>query len=400
MRNKLILVLLAFLPVLFAVAGNKEKQFVVVIDPGHGGRDPGTLIKSAKEKNIVLEVSKLLGEYISRNHPEVKVAYTRKTDVFIELDDRAGLANKSKADLFISIHVNASDNKKPYGAETYAFGLARTQENLDVAKAENSAILLEDNYEERYEGFDPNSSESYIIFEYIQNKFQDQSIEFASLVQEELVKTAKRANRGVRQAGFLVLRKATMPRVLVELDFLSNANSADYLKSQNGQQTMAKSISNAFDKYYRKYKPNGKETQGQSPRAEYISEDKPENKPVQQEEPEIVFNETNITSSGSDQGIKTSPNKSGDKSADKPVANTQKGIVYKIQILASDTKLPKNSKQLKGYKADFFYEKGFYKYTYGESSSMTEISKIRKSILKDFKDAFIIKFKDGTKVAK
>ena len=370
MKNKLILVLFAFLPVLFAVAGNTERQFVVVIDPGHGGRDPGTLIPTAKEKDIVLSVSKTLGDHILKNHPEVKVLYTRKTDVHMELKDRAAFANKSKADLFISIHVNAvKNNKAPHGAETYVFGLARTPENLAVAKAENSVILLEENYEENYQGFDPNSSESYIIFEYIQNKFQDQSIEFASFVQDELVKTAKRANRGVRQAHFLVLREVSMPRVLIELDFLSNPNAATYMKSKSGQQTMAKALSNAFDKYYKKYKPNNKNVPAQSA----IAKNTP----------------------GSESGTNTNTQEVSVKPATQA---SSKGLVYKVQILASDTKLPQNSRLLKGYKADFYFEKGLYKYTYGESSDMQEISRIRRSLLKDFKDAFIIKFKDGVKV--
>jgi N-acetylmuramoyl-L-alanine amidase len=368
-KNKLILVLFAFLPVLFAVAGNEEKQFVVVIDPGHGGHDPGTMIPSAKEKNIVLEISKFLGESILKNHPEVKVAYTRKTDDFVELDDRANFANKSKADLFISIHVNAiKNNKKPQGAETYAFGLARTQENLEVAKTENSAILLEENYEERYEGFDPNSSESYIIFEYIQNKFQDQSIEFASFVQNELVKTAKRADRGVRQSSFLVLRKASMPRVLIELDFLSNPNAAEYMKSKSGQQTLSRAISNAFDKYYKKYRPQGRGSTVQ-PATTQNTRGNLSEREISSREPDVADTKTTVN-----------------------------GTVYKVQILASNTRLPSNSRQLKGYKADFYHEKGLYKYTYGESNSMDEISKIRKSLLKDFKDAFIITFKDGEKV--
>ncbi len=370
MKNKLLLLFLFFLPIFHAEAGNKEKPFVVVIDPGHGGHDSGTTGYSSKEKNIVLSVSKLLGSYISERHPEVKVVYTRKSDVFVELDDRANIANKAKADLFISVHINSvRNNKKPRGAETYTFGLARTEENLEVAKRENSAILLEEDYEERYEGFNPNSSESYIIFEYMQNKFVDQSVEFASLVQNELVGTAKRYDRGVRQSSFLVLRKASMPRVLIELDFLSNPNSATYLKSRSGQETMARSISNAFDKYFKKYNNGYTGTY----RTTEPKEDLPDN--TVNEIPETKRTSTNTTV--------TSP----------------KGIVYKVQILASVKKLPKNSPDLKGYKADFYYEKGWYKYTYGESSSLEEISKIHKSLLKKFKNSFIVTFKDGKKIA-
>ena len=197
------------------VSQAKEKTFTVVIDAGHGGKDPGARGSSINEKAINLAVALRLGSLISEKHDDVKVIYTRKTDVFIELDERANIANRNKADLFISIHTNAvKRGSSVSGTETYTLGLARTDENLEVAMRENSAILLEDNYLQKYEGFDPTSSESYIIFEFMQNKHMEQSISLASEVQKCFT-SAKRNNRGVRQAGFLVLRKTSMPSILV-----------------------------------------------------------------------------------------------------------------------------------------------------------------------------------------
>ena len=209
----LVVALFFVLPVLQA----KQKTFTVVIDAGHGGKDPGARGSSINEKAINLAVALKLGSLISEKHNDVKVIYTRKTDVFIELDERANIANRNKADLFISIHTNAVKRGSAVsGTETYTLGLARTDENLEVAMRENSAILLEDNYLQKYEGFDPTSSESYIIFEFMQNKHMEQSISLASEVQKCFT-SAKRNNRGVRQAGFLVLRKTSMPSILVEL---------------------------------------------------------------------------------------------------------------------------------------------------------------------------------------
>lgn len=351
-----------------------EKTFVVVIDAGHGGKDPGATGKYAKEKTINLAVALKLGELIKANHSDTRVIYTRKSDVFVELDERAAIANKAKADLFISIHTNAARTRSAKGTETYTLGLARSEENLEVAKRENSAILLEDNYKEKYEGFDPNSTESYIIFEFLQNRHLEQSINFASGIQKEFCNTAGRSDRGVRQAGFLVLRKTGMPSVLVELGYISNAEEEKYLASSTGQQTLANSIYRAFRKLKRNYDKRLGIYSNDSDDANITQATKSEK---QKDSPKVNLSET-----------KSSPNNAAN--------NT--GTLYKIQILTSDKKLSINDRRFKGHKnVSFYKEKGLYKYTIGESSDFKEITALRKKILKDFKDAFIIRFVNGEK---
>ena len=349
-RSKHILFFLLGIVFLFPA---QASDFVLVIDPGHGGRDAGAVGRKGKEKDINLAVSTLVGQYIASEHPDVKIVYTRNRDVFLGLDERADIANKANANLFISIHTNAVDRSRSNirGAEVYTFGVTRTAENLEVAKRENSVILLEDNYAQKYEGFDPASAESYIIFEFMVNLYAEQSINFASMVQKELVKTAKRGNRGVKQAGYLVLRKSSMPRILIELDFISNVEAENYLLSSAGQRSMARSISNAFAEYKKEFDRMGNG----------LVKDNPE------------------------QTVKSQQAVLSNK-------------IYKIQILASTKKLPDKSPELKGYKADFFVEGQYHKYTCGESADWNEIENLRKKVVKDFKSAFIIAFENGIKV--
>ena len=224
--------------------------YTLVIDAGHGGKDPGAQSRTAKEKNINLAVALAFGKLVEQNCPDVKVVYTRKTDVFVELDERANIANRAKADLFISIHTNATAGKiGPQGTETYTLGMHRAADNLAVAKRENSVITLESNYEQKYEGFDPNSTESYIIFELMQDRNMESSVKLAGLIQKQFRNTAKRIDKGVHQAGFLVLRATSMPSVLIELGFINNPNEAAYLTSTAGVNALAKSIYNAFVAY-------------------------------------------------------------------------------------------------------------------------------------------------------
>ncbi|MBQ6085786.1 MAG: N-acetylmuramoyl-L-alanine amidase [Bacteroidaceae bacterium] len=226
------------------------QAYTLVIDAGHGGKDPGAIGRKSKEKNINLAVALAFGKLVEQNCPDVKVVYTRKTDVFVELDERANIANRNKADLFVSIHVNSTAAKNgPQGTETYTLGMHRAADNLEVAKRENSVITLESNYEQKYEGFDPKSSESYIIFELMQDKNMEQSVNFAKLVQQQFKSTAGRVNKGVYQAGFLVLRATSMPSALIELGYINNANEETYLSSAAGQSALAKSIYNAFKAY-------------------------------------------------------------------------------------------------------------------------------------------------------
>ena len=228
------------------------KDFVVVIDPGHGGHDPGAVGKISKEKNINLNVALKLGNMIKKNCDDVKVIYTRSKDVFIPLDRRAEIANSAKADLFISIHTNAlANNRVAKGASTWTLGLAKSDANLAVAQRENSVILYESDYKTRYAGFNPNSAESYIIFEFMQDKYMEQSVHLASLVQKQFRHTCKRVDRGVHQAGFLVLKASAMPSILVELGFISTPEEERYLNTEAGTSTLAKGIYRAFLTYKR-----------------------------------------------------------------------------------------------------------------------------------------------------
>ncbi len=228
---------------------DERRLSVVVIDPGHGGKDPGTVGGKVQEKDVVLDIALKLGNQIKNEFPEVNVVYTRKSDVFIPLHKRADIANKNNADLFISIHANAVEQSYVYGTETFVLGQHRSEDNLEVAKKENSVILLEDDYTNTYEGFDPNSSESYIMFELVQDEYKEQSISLANRVQNEFRERAMRKDRSVKEAGFLVLRRTTMPSVLIETGFLSNATERNYLSSENGRQNMAAAIFRAFKAY-------------------------------------------------------------------------------------------------------------------------------------------------------
>ena len=228
-------------------------SFTVVIDAGHGGYDTGAIGLKLKvqEKNLNLSVAKQLAEKIRTNYPEVKVVLTRDTDVFLPLQQRADIANKHHADLFISIHTNAAENRNAQGAETFILGTERMEDNLDVAMRENAVMKLEED-QTVYQGFDPNSIESYILFELMQNQYMDHSLQFAELVQNQFVGTLQRANRGVRQAAFWVLLKSACPSVLVEMGFLSNAEEEKWLASAEGKTGIVNGIFDAFQKFYTK----------------------------------------------------------------------------------------------------------------------------------------------------
>lgn len=229
------------------------QAYTVVIDAGHGGKDPGALGLFSKEKNINLSAALELGRLIENNCPGVKVVYTRKTDTFVELHERANIANRAKADLFISIHANSTAAGKKgtatKGTETYTLGMHRASENLEVAKRENTVITLENNYEQKYEGFNPRSSESYIIFELMQDQNMAASVSFAKMIQKQFTSHAGRTDRGVHQAGLLVLAQTSMPAVLVELGYINNASEEKYMNSKEGISALAKSIYNAFVAY-------------------------------------------------------------------------------------------------------------------------------------------------------
>lgn len=371
------------LPVHLCLAATLSKKFVVVIDAGHGGHDPGAVGKISKEKNINLSVALQLGKLINEQCSDTRVIYTRNRDVFIPLARRAEIANEAKADLFISIHTNSvGRNKSVQGASTWTLGLAKSDANLEVAKRENSVILYEDDYKTRYAGFNPNSAESYIIFEFMQDKYMSQSVHLASLVQKEFKQTGKRIDRGVHQAGFLVLKASAMPSILVELGFISNPTEERYLNSEIGKIALANSIFQAFLTYKEEQKMRLEESKGDTL-------------------PEVKLQQSTTSQpSSSTTSASTTPQKT-------PVAatstQTQKATqqvpVFKVQILTSSKPLSPKDRQFKGLKSiDFYKENGLYKYTYGSSTNYNEILRIKKDISKRIKDAFIIAFKNGKKM--
>ena len=375
------------------------KDFVVVIDAGHGGHDPGAIGKYSKEKNINLNVALKVGNLIKRNCDDVKVIYTRSKDVFIPLDRRAEIANNAKADLFISIHTNAlANNRTAKGASTWTLGLAKSDANLEVAKRENSVILYESDYKTRYAGFNPNSAESYIIFEFMQDKYMEQSVHLASLMQKQFRQTCRRADRGVHQAGFLVLKASAMPSILIELGFISTPEEERYLNSEEGAGTMAKGIYRAFLNYKREHEL----------RLTGVSKTIV---PTEQEEdntPATAQKDTESVNTAPQQEkllaeAKTKPAATAKTAPKRPIvvesATNDSEITFKIQILTSSKPLAKNDKRLKGLKeVDYYKEGGIYKYTYGASSDYNKVLRTKRTITAQFKDAFIIAFRNGEKM--
>ena len=364
----------------FCTTSIEAKDFVVVIDAGHGGHDPGALGRISKEKTINLNVALKLGKQIKRNCPDVKVVYTRERDVFIPLDRRAEIANNAKADLFISIHTNSvAGGKTVKGASTWTLGLAKSDANLEVAKRENSVILYESDYKTRYAGFNPNSAESYIIFEFMQDKYMSQSVHLASLVQKEFRHTCKRADRGVHQAGFLVLKASAMPSILVELGFISNPEEERYLNSEAGTTTLANGIFRAFLSYKREH-----EIRMTGSSRTLLPEDTDAGR-VEEEIPASPVSNNTET--------KQNTEKVADRQTDSAAP------VFKIQILTSSKPLAKNDKRLKGLKeVDYYKEGGIYKYTYGASSDYNKVLRTKRTITAQFKDAFIVAFRNGEKM--
>ncbi len=378
-------------PLYVSAAPAGTSRFTLVIDAGHGGKDPGAIGRFSREKNINLSVAKAFGKLVEENCPDVRVVYTRTADVFIPLGRRAEIANRANADLFVSIHTNALPGKAVgRGAETYTLGMARADENLEVAKRENSVILVEDDYKERYQGFDPKSSESYIIFELMQDKYMAQSVDFAKQIQKEFGTTGGRADKGVHQAGFLVLRETSMPSVLIELGYISTHDEEAFLNSQNGIRKMSRSIYNAF-LYYKKRHTGGKAagTETAAPRAEDGATQ--------------VVESAATDDSGSDIDLLV---RNGDESAASTVSaagrrqvTADARPVFKVQIQASTRQIPAGSSRFKKLSPiDFYKEGAYYKYTYGETADYGEAVKIRDKIKEDFEGAFIVAFKNGRKM--
>jgi len=395
----------------------QDARFTVVIDAGHGGHDPGAIGAISREKDINLDVSLDLGEIIEQKYKDVKVIYTRKTDKYLTLQERADVVNNNHADLFICIHTNSAQSSSAYGAESFTLGLAKTKANLDVAMRENSVITLEENYKTKYQGFDPKSVDSYIMFEFMQDKYIDRSVDFASTIQKEFRNYCKRSDRGVRQAGFWVLHRSACPSVLIEVGFISNPAEERYLASDQGQKEMATAIFNAFVDYKRDHdKKSGRQIASVSkmePAAKTDYSPEKELKPTiqdstpQKQQPITCQDEPQLKSGSQSQNAEQSQQKQAEVKNSKVDLNaifkpakeeikkqTISDVpVFKVQILASSKKLKTTAPDFKGVKnIDSFVEGGFTKYTIGAETDYAKIEKIRAEVLRKFPEAFIIAF--------
>lgn len=376
--------------VMTSLAANK--RFTLVIDPGHGGHDAGALGAISKEKNINLAVALRFGKYVEQNLPEVRVIYTRKTDVFIPLNERANIANRANADLFISVHTNALPaGKIARGFETYTLGMHRAKDNLDVAMRENSVISMEKDYQQRYQGFDPRSSESYIIFEFIQGKNMERSVELARMIQRGVCDGANRPDKGVHQAGFLVLRETSMPGCLIELGFITTPDEERLLNNDSRVDDIARGIYEAFAKYKNKY-----DKSVSVPYRASDSEDVNLPKIVPDQEPAP---KTRVVTRGK-QPKREEATPEQPKRVEKKVkkAEVADAPVFKLQIFVGSRNLRKGDAHFKGETDyDSFQEGNLVKYTLGASTNYNEIYRLRKEKLDKFPEAFIIAFKNGQK---
>ncbi|MEA3503603.1 MAG: N-acetylmuramoyl-L-alanine amidase [Bacteroidota bacterium] len=348
-----VLLIVLIIP-LDSLSQNNGRICTVVIDAGHGGKDPGAVGRNSQEKNIALAIALKTGAYIEVNFTDVKVIYTRKTDKFVELHKRAEIANNNKADFFISIHCNANRSSRPSGTETYVMGLHKSNANLEVAKKENAAILLEDNFNKNYDGFDPSSDEGYISLSLLQNSYQAQSVAMADMVQKQFKERVGLKDRSVRQAGFWVLYKTAMPGVLIETGFLSNAKDEKFLKSKRGQTYISSAIYRAFKEY------------------------------KQQMERDLPKFESKVKK---------------EVTAEKKQQN--ESVFLSIQISTSPKKKKINSKNFRNYKEVFEYKhSGVYKYVIGKFDNIDQAHIAQNKMKKlGYKGAFIVAFKNGERIS-
>lgn len=397
MINKIsFLLVLNFFCVLTTV-GAKGK-FTLVIDAGHGGHDSGAIGALSKEKDINLNIALAFGKLVEQNLSDVKVIYTRKSDVFISLKGRADIANRAKADLFVSIHTNSvPSGHSAMGFQVYTLGMHRAKDNLDVAMRENSVISLEKNYKQTYQGFDPRSSESYIMFEFLQTANMEKSVKLASLIQRSVCSIANRLDKGVHQAGFLVLRETSMPSCLIELGFITSSEEERFLNSSYGISMMARGIYEAFveykniydDKIVIPYRPVDDKKIAFDKVVSLIpkQEKKPLDKPkvVQSKPVSKVSVAKTIASSRGKKAIMD------DRGLNRPI--------FKLQVFALNRQLPMGSEHFKGHDdITCFLEGDLYKYTIGSSADYNDIIRLKNNLKKDFPQAFIIAFKNGRRM--
>ncbi|MBR0297263.1 MAG: N-acetylmuramoyl-L-alanine amidase [Paludibacteraceae bacterium] len=353
----------------------RDKPFVVVIDAGHGGTDPGAVGKIAQEKDLNLSVSLLTGKMIKDKYPEVEVLYTRETDVFIPLQKRADFVNKNNANLFICVHTNSSPVPAAKGAETFVLGTEKLDRNLDVAMRENAVIKLESDYQTKYHGFDPNSIDSYIMFELMQNQYLDQSLNYASLLQQQFAGTLKRGDRGVRQAAFWVLLKSACPSVLVEMGFISNPEEEKFMASEKGQTDIAASICTAFGSFYKKV--TGLKVDTVQP----IEPAQPVAQPTTPSQPSTPIQPSTPSQlSTPSQHSAPSPTISPDQPR------------YAVQIFASHELLDSDDDRFLDLEQCGFMRVGdWYKYYYGVTNSREEAIRIQQKLKDKFPGCFVIK---------
>ena len=387
------ILLMAFLFPMLLLAQRGEKITTVVIDPGHGGKDSGALGAISKEKDLNLTVALLTGDYIKKNCPDVNVIYTRERDVFVPLNERAAIANRANADVFISIHCNSTDAKgaSATGAETYVLGEHKNAANLEVAKKENASILYEEDAEEQYGNFDLNSPEAYIALSLFQTEYLNQSLQLAANVQEQFSKRVGRKDRGVQQAGFLVLWKTAMPSILIELGFISNAAEERFLASENGQTYMASAIYRAFRDFKASY-----EGENQAVTVAPVQTETPVEPPVEQkvENAVVVPVETPVTETAEQPNVKP-VEQPVQQPEEKPVDKPK--VSFKVQFATRDTQVPITDKAFaKVPEVDVYFYNGAYRYTSGDFRTKQEATTRQSEVRKlGFSDAFVVAFING-----
>jgi len=366
---------LAFLAFGFIFSGAAQQTNgvkIVVIDPGHGGSDPGAVGPNKKyEKDVVLAVSLRFGEMIKAAFPDVKVIYTRETDKFVGLAERAEMANKVKADLFISVHANASDNRSAYGSESWVLGMHKEASWLEVAKRENAVIAMEKDFETKYEAFDPNDPESYIWLTMRQHAFLEQSIKLAAAVQQQFGKTIKRFDRGVKQAGFLVLHRTTMPSILVEVGFISNYEEEKWMTTVEGETQMATSLFKAFESYKLSVEGVNNVVSGDGAKGQ------PTNDPKKEQPTNVV-----------------------DKDPKKSTDAKEQGVVFSVQVFATPKATPINSKEFKGHTDVIEYiSGGLHRYSIGKCKTHADAVKLQQQLKSEgFDSCFVVAFLNGDRI--
>lgn len=401
---RLIRALLVAAFMILVVADVAARQFTLVIDAGHGGHDAGAKGSFSYEKNINLKMALAFGRYVEKNCPDVKVIYTRKTDVFVPLHKRADIANKNRADVFISIHTNALPGGRiARGMETYTMGMRRSNEKLSAAQRENAVITYESDYKERYEGYDPNSPESAIMFEFIHDKNMAKSVELAKHVQKSVCSTANRPDKGVKQDVFLVLRETSMPACLIELGFITTPDEERLLNDDASIDNIARGIYSAFAKY-----KNDNYSGVNVPLVAPKESDKvslptliPQDDADKQKNRNAARNSE--TTASKPQSAPSQPRRAAAKTVNAPAGTSKEddddAPVFKVQIMANATKEAKNSPRFKGYDGiDMYEEGGMYKYTIGASTNYNAINRLRASLATEFPGCFVVAFRNGSKM--